>query len=221
MTLPLFFLCGPDEDVPGRRAVCGWHCTPEGTLQGSSWTGKADALVFDDSAPLPDHPDRLEEGLLRQAEAIGAGVIILDFERPGSDGAQALAKSLSARFRTAAPLPFCVDNCEPIVCYQPIKQTFDEFLSALPPKPCWAELRPVEETVRYPAEDPPPGEGTFFSETLQCHYRAGAEDNALVLRLFDTSESFLQRLSLMEPCLTAAIGLHRELERLGISVSSL
>ena len=212
MTLPLFFLCGPDADVPGRRAVCGWRCTPEGELRGPERTGRADALVFDDSVPLPDRPDALAEGLLRQAEAVGAGVIVLDFERPVSAGAQALARALAARFRTAAPLPFCVDGCEPIVCFQATKQTFSDFLSSLPPKPCWAELRPVDETVRYPAEDPPAGEGTFFSEALQCHYRAGAEDDALVLHLFDSPESFSQRLSRMEPYLTAAIGLSDELQ---------
>ena len=212
MTLPLFFLCGPEADVPGRRAVFGWRCTPEGTLRGPERTGQAGALVFDDSAPLPDRPERLADGLLRQAEAMGAGVIVLDFERLVSEGAIALVRVLAARFRTAAPLPFCVDGCEPIVCYRASQQTFSEFLSSLPPKPCWAELRPVEETVRYPAEDPPVGEGTFFSEALQCHYRAGAEDGALVLRFFDTPESFSHRFSLMEPYLTAAIALPNELQ---------
>ena len=212
MTLPLFFLCGPETDVPGRRAVCGWRCTPEGILLGPERTGQAGALVFDDSAPLPDRPERLADGLLRQAEAMGAGVIVLDFERPVSEGAITLVQALAARFRTAAPLPFCVDGCEPIVCYQANKQTFSEFLSALPPKPCWAELRPVEVTVRYPAEDPPAGEGVFFSEAMQCHYRAEVEDSALVLRFFDTPESFSHRFTLMEPYLTAAIALPNELQ---------
>jgi hypothetical protein len=212
MTLPLFFLCGPEADVPGCRAVCGWRCTPEGALRGPERTGRSDALVFDDSAPLPDRPDRLAEGLLRQAEAMGAGVIVLDFERPVSAGAIALARALAARSRTAAPLPFYVDNCEPIVCYRASQQTFSEFLSSLPPKPCWAELLPVDETIRYPAEDPPMEDGTFFSEALQCHYRAWAEDGALVLRFFDTPESFSHRFSLMEPYLTAAIALPNELQ---------
>ena len=212
MTLPLFFLCGPEADAPGRRAVCGWRCTPEGALQGPERTDRADALVFDDSTPLPDRPDVLAEGLLRQAEAVGAGVIVLDFERPVSEGAIALVRALAAQLRTAAPLPFCVDSCAPIVCYRASRQTFSDFLSALPPKPCWAELRPVDETIRYPAEQPPAGEGSFFSEALQCHYRAGAEDGALVLRLFDTPESFSHRFSLMEPFLTAAIALPNELQ---------
>ena len=212
MTLPLFLLCAPDADVPGRRAACGWRCTPDGALRGPERTGRAGALVFDDSAPLPDRPDVLAEGLLRQAEAMGAGVIVLDFERPVSNGGQALVRALASRYRIAAPLPFCVDGCEPIVCYQAMKQTFDEFLSALPPKPCWTELRPVDGTVRYAAENPPAGEGAFFSEVLQCHYRAGAEDGALVLRLFDTPESFSRRFSRMEPYLTAAIGLPDELQ---------
>ena len=211
MTLPLFFLCWPDTDVPGRRAASGWRCTPEGTLRGQEWTGRADALVFDDSSPLPDRPDRLTDNLLRQAEAMGAGVIVLDFERPVSEEALALSQALAARFRTAAPLPFCAGGCEPIVCYRPAQQTFTEFLSALPDRPCWAELRPVDETVRYAVEDPPAGDGSFFSKALQCHYRAMADRDALVLRLFDTPESFSRRFALLEPHLTAAIGLPSEL----------
>ena len=215
MTLPLFFLCGPDTDVPGRRAASGWRCTPEGTLRGQEWTGRADALVFDDSSPLPDRPDRLTDNLLRQAEAMGAVVIVLDFERPVSEEALALSQALAARFRTAAPLPFCAGGCEPIVCYRPAHQTFTEFLSALPASPCWAELRPVDETVRFAVEDPPPGEDSFFSEALQCHYRAVAEQDALVLHLFDTPESFSRRFALLEPHLTAAIGLPNELRAMG------
>ena len=82
-------------------------------------------------------------------------------------------------------------------------------------RPCWAELRPVDETVSYPVDDPPVGAGEFFCEALQCHYRAEAAENALTLRLFDTPESFSRRFSLLAPRLTAAVGLLNELHGIG------
>ena len=218
MSLPLFFLCAPDADVPGRRAVCGWRCTPEGGLQGPEGPARADALVFDDRNPLPEDFEYLLSSLLAQAEAVRCEVILLDFERPPSDAAKRFAGALAARIRTAAPLPFCDGGGEPIVCFRPSVQTFAEFLDLLRARPCWAELRPVDETVSYPIDDPPAGTAEFFSETLQCHYRAESAENALTLHLFDTPESFSRRFSLIAPHLTAAVGLPDELRAIGFSL---
>ena len=195
MSLPVYFVCQAPQPPPGRIALCGWHCAPDGTLRGPEIPGRADALVFDDRAPLPDIPDTLTDALLQAAGRF--------------------AGALSQKHRTAAPLPFCTGRCEPIVCYQPSGQTFSEFLDMLDRRPCWAELRPVDETVSYSVDDPPSGTGEFFSEALQCHYRAEAAENALTLQLFDTPESFSRRFSLLAPRLTAAVGLLNELQAIG------
>ena len=213
MSLPLYFVQDPARGV-GRVAGCGWYCAPDGTLR-SPQADRADALVLDDRNPLPGDFDGLIASLLAQAEAVQCEVILLDFERPPSEAARRFAGALSQKHRTAAPLPFCTGRCEPIVCYQPSGQTFSEFLDMLDRRPCWAELRPVDETVSYPVDDPPAGAGEFFSEALQCHYRAEAAENALTLRLFDTPESFSRRFSLLAPRLTAAVGLLNELQAIG------
>ncbi len=215
MSLPLYFVQDPAQSV-GRVAGCGWYCGPDGTLHGPQ-AAHLDALVFDDREPLPRDCDGLLSSLLAQAEAVRCEVIILDFERPVTDAARRFAGALSQSHRTAAPLPFCIGSCEPIVCYRPAKQTFAEFLDLLNRRPCWAELRPVNDTVFYPMTQPPGGSGEWFSEVLQCHYRAEASEGALTLRLFDTPESFSRRLSRLAPQLTAAVGLLNELQAFGVS----
>ena len=210
MSLPIYFVQDPALPSAGRVAGCGWCCAPDGSLYCPE-AGQTDALVFDDREPLPEGFDGLLSSLLSRAEAVRCEVILLDFERPPSDAAKRFAAALSQLHRTAAPLPFCAGGCEPIVCYQPSKQTFPEFLALLRQRPCWAELRPVEETVCYPAEHPPDGAGDFFSDILQCHYRAERSEDSLVLHLFDTPESFSRRFSRIAPYLLAAVGLPEEL----------
>lgn len=210
MTLPIYFVQEPARGIR-RVAGCGWYCAPDGTLH-SPQAEQVDALVLDDRNPLPEDFDGLLSSLLAQAEALRCDVILLDFERTTSEAARRFAGTLSQKHRTAAPLPFCAGNCEPIVCYRPVKQTFCEFLALIRQRPCWAELRPVAETVCYPIDGPPAGTGEFFSEDLQCHYRADSSEKALTLHLFDTPESFSRRFSLIAPHLSAAVGLLNELQ---------
>lgn len=217
MTLPLYYLQDPSADrSDGLAAGSGWYCEADGTLRCPA-AGHVQALVLDDRNPLPETYGPLLASLLAQAAAVQCEVIVLDFERPVCPSARDFVRALSARFRTAAPLPYCAGGCEPIVCYQPSIQTFEGFLNLLRQRPCWAELRPVEETVSYPVEHPPAGTGEFFSDALQCHYRAEAAENALVLRFFDTPESFSRRFSRIEPHLIAAVGLPGELRAMDFS----
>ena len=216
MSLPLYFVQDPSAPAAGLVAGCGWYCAPDGTLHAPR-AQQTDALVLDDRNPLPEKFDALLSSLLIQAEALRCEVILLDFERSPSESAVRFAGALSQRYRTAAPLPFCAENCEPVVCYRPSRQTFAEFLDLLVSRPCWAELRPVEETVSYPADDPPSGTGEFFSDILQCRYRAAPGENALILRLFDTPESFSRRFTQIEPHLTAAVALPEELRTIDFS----
>ena len=214
MSLPVYFVCQAPQPPPGRIALCGWHCAPDGTLRGPEVPGRADALVFDDRAPLPDSPDTLTDALLQAAGCIGAEVIVLDFERSVSPCACRLAEALAARHRTAAPVRFCTGACEPIRCYSPAAQTFPEFLSTAGG---WIELRPVRETVRYDIGGAlPSGDGQdFFSELLQCRYRARQTADGLLIELFDSPESFRARTQRLSDSFTAALALQWELTASG------
>ena len=218
MSLPVYFLSRAQRTVPGRLAACGWHCAPDGTLAEPEGFSYAPALVFDDRAPLPDRPESLAASLLRAADRLGAETVILDFERPPDGRARMLTRFLSARCRTAAPAPLAEPPCEPIFCFCPVAQTFPEFLENARG---WIELRPVRETLRYTLDGPlQPAEGTDrFSALLQCRYRARAEENDLVLELFDTPKTFRARFELLKDRFTAAAGLYSELEAYGLAAS--
>lgn len=206
MPLPLYFIPAPGQDEPeGKTAACGWYALPDGQIHTPEVSGKSDALVFDDRGGLP----KCWEDVLQEAERY-ASVLVLDFERPVSPEAIQFVAELSARFPTAAPEAFCSGSAAmPISCYRPSKETFAEFLSHLTG---WAELRPVEETVVLPLEGAAasPTSPTFFSEALQCCYQATAEENRLLLHLFDTPETFQTRLSRLTPHAKAAIALREE-----------
>ncbi len=219
MSLPVYFV-SPERmaGTKGRFAACGWHCTPDGALAAPAQHASADALVFDDRVPLPSEPDGLIAPILDEAKRLGAAAIVLDFERPPSPAARALAQALAEDFPTAAPEACCAGRCTPIACYCPSRQTFPEFLARARG---WIELRPIRETVRYPLE--PPAEiragQAYFSELLQCSYRAEQRADGLVLELFDTPESFRGRFALIKDRFIAAIGVRRELEAFGLGDS--
>ena len=215
MTLPVYFV-SLRQTHPGHFASCGWHCAPVGTLAVPEGIDAADALVFDDRVPLPDSQGALTASLLSEASRIGAGVIVLDFERPVTTAARAFAAALSGKHRTAAPERFCAGGCEPIFCYSPSMQTFAEFLNGAHG---WIELRPIRETVQYPMELPAPScEGPdFFSELLQCRYRAKQGADGLTLELFDTPETFLGRARQLGGRFQNAVGLRTELVSFGLT----
>ncbi len=211
MPLPLYFIPMPGQDEPeGKIAACGWYALPDGQIYIPEALEKIDALVFDDRGGLP----KRWEDVLHEAERTKAAVLVLDFERPICPEAVQFVHKLSQRFPTAAPEAFCNDSAAiPISCYHPAKETFSEFLSHLTG---WAELRPVEETVSMPLEGvaEAPASPTFFSEALQCCYRAMAEENRLLLHLFDTPKTFHTRLASLAAHAKAAIALWEEWAKL-------
>lgn len=218
MSLPVYFVHSHlPEPGPAHFAACGWYCASDGTLHEPEYAGNADALVFDDRFPLPGRAEDLVASLLRCAEARASGRIILDFERPVGDEAMELIRQLSERIQTAAPHRFCTaGGCEPIFCYDPSRQTFADFRAQAGQ---WLELRPIKQTVHYPAQDAAPDDAqsdSFFSEVLQCHYRAKTGEGELILELFDTPESFLDRTKLLSGRFHTAVGLWNELNAYGI-----
>ncbi len=216
MFLPVYFVRHAGESPPpGRFAACGWHCLPDGTLFSPPDPGKARALVFDDRTPIPAQHSTLTASLLHAAERLGAEVIILDFERPESTCACEFARMLAEGFPTAAPDRFCSGACTPIFCYNPEKQTFARFLLA---SRGWIELRPIDQTLRYDSAGPGMSRQgqAYFSKQLECMYQASAGEDGLVLRLFDTPETFQARLGRLQGRFSAAVGLCEELRTFGI-----
>lgn len=215
MSLPVYFV--------GGNAQCGWHCAPDGTLAAPNvGEGQVEALVFDDSAALPEDARQLAADLVHAAAVRQAKVVILDFERPPTQAACSFVRQLCVQCRTAAPSAFCAGTAaEPIACYDAAKVLFSDFLRQLTETPhSWLELRPIDTTLCYPAQGiaPAPESAAFFSAELQCHCRLQSRPDGYCLRLFDTPESFRNRFALLAPHLCAAIGLRTELEAISFSV---
>ncbi len=212
MSLPVYFVPGPDAPHP---ALCGWYCGTDGSLMEPPGTERTEALLFDDRNVLPQDFEPLISALLHAQQARQAQVLVLDFERPPTAIACRFVAEIAKRCRTAAPDGFCGNSsAEPIFCYSPEKETFQEFCHHIPAGNGWLELRPVEKTVHYPAQIsvPSPASEARFSDVLQCHYRLREASDGYYLQLFDTPESFQKRYALLSPQLKAAIGLKAELD---------
>ena len=223
MSLPVYFVQPPGlSPSPGKCALCGWFAAHDGTLTAPPQGKSADCLVFDDRNSLPQQFEPLLKALLTAREEIRAQYIILDFERQPSLTSLSFVKVLSDLCPVVAPEVYCIDSdAEPIFCYYPARETFDAFRRRIPPTDAWLELRPVDERISYPLSGIQAAESftDFFSDVLQCHYTGQSKSDELILHLYDTKDSLLQRAKLLTPHMKAAIGLYGELNTFAIGGS--
>lgn len=223
MSLPVYFVHPPGLSTPaGKSALCGWHLLPDGSLTGPVEPEPSDALVFDDRRTISKEVEALIGSILQAKEAIKAKRVILDFERRPTPTSLSFVKSLSDRCPTAAPEAYCRGTkAEPIFCYCPRLETFEAFSRRITAPKAWLELRPVDDTIFYPISGTAPTEPSagFFSDVLQCHYKAESTPEGLKLQLYDTRESLLRRTMALCPHLSALIGLQSELEAFEIADS--
>ncbi|MBE6933170.1 MAG: hypothetical protein E7464_07320 [Ruminococcaceae bacterium] len=223
MSLPVYFVQPPSlPPPPGKCALCGWFAAQDGTLTAPPEPESADCLVFDDRKSLPQQFEPLLKALLTAREEIKAQYIILDFERQPSPISLSFVKRLSGLCPVAAPEVYCnACDAEPLLCYCPATETFDAFRQRIPRINAWLELRPVDELISYPLPGVQPSDATpgFFSDVLQCHYKAQSSCDGPCLHLYDTQESLLHRAQILVPQLKAVIGLRNELNDFAISGS--
>lgn len=224
MSLPVYFVQPPGLPLPpGKCALCGWFAAQDGTLMAPPKPEQTDCLVFDDRSSLPRRFEPLMDALLTERSKIKAQYILLDFERQPSPASLAFVKALSALCPVAAPERYCDNSdAEPIFCYCPLSESFDAFRRRIPPVNAWLELRPVDELISYPLPGVQAAASSpeFFSDVLQCHYKAHSSSDGLTLHLYDTRESLLRRAQLLAPLLKAAFGLFNELAEFSIREES-
>lgn len=223
MSLPVYFVQPPGlPPPPGKCCLCGWFAAKDGSLNAPPEPEQAEVLVFDDRSALPQNFHSLIDEILKAKKEIGAELLLLDFERVPAPTSLSFVKALSARCPVAAPEAYCTDcAAEPIFCYCPAKETFDAFRQRIAFTNAWLELRPVDDIIFYPLPVTPAEEPSreFFSDILQCHYKANSVSDGLTLHLYDTSESLFHRAFSLSPHLKAAVGLHNELKSFGIESS--
>lgn len=225
MSLPVYFVQPPKlPQPPEKLAQCEWFAAEDGSLTAPPEAEPADCLVFDDRNDLPQQFEPLIEALLIEKDKIKAQYILLDFERQPSPTFLSFVKALSALCPVTAPEVYCIDSAaEPIFCYCPAKETFDAFRRRIPPKNAWLELCPVDKWIAYPLPGVQAAGSSpeFFSDVLQCYYKAHTKSDEFVLHLYDTKDSFLQRAKMLAPYLKATVGLSNELYDFSISSNML
>ena len=180
-------------------------------------------LLVDDSNPIRDHdPRQILDQLAACTERLACRGVVLDFQRPDREEAQALAALLVS----ALPCPVAVTE------FYAASLTCPVFLSPVPPseppeayfspwkgREVWLELALDGEQITVTEEGSSisplpvamPTETDFFDNTLLCHYRQEVRETEAVFTLYRSAEDIRQLLAQTEKYgVTQAIGLYQE-----------
>ena len=220
--------------LPPRIGWMACHFSPWGAgLSGLPRTlPPRSLLLVDDSEPIRDHDPRLVlDQLAACAERLDCRGIVLDFQRPDREEAQALAELLTS----ALPCPVAVSEsyAAPLTC--PV------FLSPVPPsappeaclapwagREVWLELAldAVEVTVTERGStflslpSAPAAEPEFFDKDLICRYHCDILEDAVRFTLRRAAEDLEGYLAAAEKLgATQAVGLYQEFHRRGSTQS--
>lgn len=184
-----------------RLAYMGCHFSASGP--GLSRLPKAlpggSLLLVDDQTPIQGHdPELVVQQLQRTVEALECRGVLLDFQRPETEAALAMAKALVK----ALPCPTgvtaaysqglrCPVSLPPVPCHVPLR----EYLAPWKSREIWLELSTQGETIALtqkgatmaPLTDNPGGPW-FAEESLHCHYTIALSGNSARFSLWRTRE---------------------------------
>ena len=215
------------SDFPGKIAWMACHFSPYGP--GLSNLPKdlphGSILILDDATPPHRHdPDYILQQLRCCAETHRCAGILLDFQRPGSAEAQAIAACLAE----ALPCPVIVSAeyardlaCPVILSPVPPSVPLEDHLASWQEREVWLELGLDGEILTLtesgcettPLPHPDPGTQGFMDEELCCHYQIETNEKSARFTLWRTNEDIHK---LLEKAaiggITAAIGLYQELQ---------
>ena len=186
---------------------------PEGTM-----------LILDDSTPFNGHdPEVITQELTRAAEQLGAGSVLLDFQRPDVPQAQELANALEV----SLPCPMGVSalygqamECPIFLPPMPLHQSLKEYLSPYQGREVWLDVAPGcgqlhigfqgNQYLPLPLDAFPPG--PFRNDVLCCSYAASVTEEGAVFSLSRGLEELELLLEDAEKAgVTLALGLYQEL----------
>lgn len=211
--------------LPNRTAWMACHFSSSGTGLSNlpKWLPPGCLLILNDSTPIHDHdPERIASELCVCMERLQCAGLLLDFQRPGEEQAQNLAKYL----------------CQTLTCPVAVSDLYAQeldcgvFVSPIPPdeameprltrwrgREIWLdttmeglELILTQEGASSaplpPWECPEDGQK---NQTLHCHYQISLGENRAVFSLWRTEEDIAAQLEEAEALgVTAAVGLFQE-----------
>lgn len=177
-------------------------------------------LIVDDQLPVCDHdPDRI----LTQLSAVSPERVLLDFQRPPSPQAVAIAQALVQ----AAPCPMAVTppfgdglSCPVFLPPVPPHVPIVDYLHPWASREIWLELALDATEINVTAAGSTvtsllhaePKENAHTDRMLHCHYKITQEPDSLRFYCYRTREDITKLLDApLPPNLTHALGLFQEL----------
>ena len=210
---------------PRHAAWMACHFSPSGVGLSNlpNWLPPDCLLILDDSTPIHDHaPERIASELIACMERLQCVGLLLDFQRPGIEQAQKLAKYLCG----ALSFPVVVSDtyaaeldCGVFVSPIPPDETMASRLSQWRGREIWLDTT-MEGLELILTEDGakstplPHGKcpaGGLEDRLLHCHYRISLSENSAAFTLWRTRSDISAQLEEAKTLgVTAAVGLYQE-----------
>ncbi len=180
-------------------------------------------VILNDYTPIRDHDPHF---IAAQLESLDCEAVLLDFQRPGSEEAAALAEHLTQSLSCPVGVSEAyAGNLSCPVFLPPLRPSegLADYLSPWRGREVWLELALSREALvltqegcqAVPMEEIPAG--GFCEDALHCHYRSFLEPDAARFSLWRTGEDLKGLLAQAQSLgVTKAIGLWQELGGLGI-----
>ena len=177
-------------------------------------------LIVDDRNPIGSHdPDAVTAMLAEAADRLGISCILLDFERPVTAAAQAMAARLSnalpcpvgmpPAYGAALDTPLFLTPC-------PLHVPMAEYLKPWQDREIWMEARMLRQSITVTPTGtvygiPSPVDhlnGGYYDDVLRCECITEIMQQQVRFTLYDTPESLQQKWK--HPNITRAIGLYQD-----------
>ena len=206
--------CSVPSEYPEKIALAGYLWDYEAQqLITPNHSNRADLLVFNDAAALPEEQTGLlVQRLLQAASQLHATGIWADFERPPTPPAIRLLQQLQEHnLHILAPETYAVQTgAEPVVFWQPSDGSLAAFLQERTEEhrqPIWLDCAPVCRRIPLPVQpgadldldpDDPriPTDQGHFCNALLLYYAVTGPAETPVLYLWDTPETLSKRTAL-------------------------
>ena len=177
-------------------------------------------VILDDAVPYSGHdPRRIVEQLREITRPAG---ILLDFQRPGNVGTEAVVQAVVSGLSCPVGVSECYAaglRCPVFLPPLPIGTPLETYLQPWKERPVWLEaaldsavFTVTADGCRYDSTDDPADTGRFADRLLHCHYQAEITADTIRFRLTRTPGDLAGLLTEAEELgVERALGLYQEL----------
>lgn len=231
MAIPVYLALSAAEfltcaSLPPKPAWMACHFSSDGTGLSNipDTLPPGSLLIVDDSTPWQGHDSDLILTQIKNAVSmLRPDALLLDFQRPGVDAVQSLAKVIAEQL----PCPVAVSSCyaENLTCPiflppGPLYKPLSDYLKPYQNREVWLDAAPTcgQMIVTPAGANYIPEINTFlpksshFDKSLHCHYRTKIEEDQIIFTFSRSCDDLVGWLGEAESLgVSCAIGLHQEL----------